>query len=228
MINVANGSQAGVMFPLPVPGGTGWQNLGDEGAIKKLRSWGLPSNIYAEKFFTSAKPKEDLIIGEGPEKRSVEKRDVFLSEFDNGTSFMEFGKFFLAPITGYVGAQIYENLFDTDIMSAVEKRSGAERILNTTDRVLEDLIYSKILAPRATEEGRVIENVLEKYTNKLESQLKSYFDTQLNEYIERILPALVEQKIEQTLSSMSYTSSPRRLRFSTGYSPVSRRIYRKG
>ena len=118
----------GIILPFP----TNWEPLDDP---DKLEKWGWKSNLDTEIFgrikgFSSdGKPQYELI----------------LDEFNKGTSFLEFGKYLFGPLAEWLGAQIGENWWDTNIAAATAKRAGMERILNTPDRLLGIYILSTML-----------------------------------------------------------------------------------
>jgi len=121
-------AKKGIILPFP----TNWEPLDDP---DKLEKWGWKSNLDTEIFgrikgFSSdGKPQYELI----------------LDEFNKGTSFLEFGKYLFGPLAEWLGAQIGENWWDTNIAAATAKRAGMERILNTPDRLLGIYILSTML-----------------------------------------------------------------------------------
>jgi len=116
---------------LPVP--TVWERLETPENLKK---WGWESEkILDKEIFGNPKLNQ----------KGEPVYEPILSEFDNGTSFLEFGKYLFGVPAEWLGAQIGENCFDTDIIAATAKRAGAERIVNTPDRLLGIYILSTML-----------------------------------------------------------------------------------
>ena len=122
-------TKAGIILPMP----PAWQKLESP---QNLEKWGWESKKLAQSLFGNGK----IIDSQTKEK------GTFLSEFDNGTSFIEFGQYLFAPILGYFGTQIGENMYDNDLTAANAKRSAGERILNTPDRLLSTYVLMKLLS----------------------------------------------------------------------------------
>ena len=126
---------AGIILPMP----PAWESLSGSDNISALKEWGWKNEKLAQGLF-----------GNGKIDSQTKEEGTFLSEFDNGTSFTEFGQYLFAPILGYYGAQIGENMYDTDLIAATAKRAGAERILNTPDRLLSTYMLMKLLGEEKT------------------------------------------------------------------------------
>ena len=122
--------KAGIILPIP----TTWEPI--KNPEENLKKWGWESEILDREIFGRIK---------GFSSEGKPQYELILDEFNKGTSFLEFGKYLFGPLAEWLGAQIGENCYDTDLIAATAKRAGAERILNTPDRLLGTYILSTML-----------------------------------------------------------------------------------
>jgi len=189
-------TKAGIILPMP----TEWQKLDSP---QNLEKWGWESEKLAQSLF-----------GNGIIDPQTKEKGTFLSEFDNGTSFIEFGQYLLAPILGYFGAQIGENMWDANAIAATAKRAGAERILNTPDRLLSTYVLMKLLSGEkvAGISPEDFEKVIKDYKpeivkNILKELEKSYMKKEDAERIFEyaLLPRIAAEYKKRYLNGQDYT-----------------------
>ena len=172
---------AGIILPFPIV----WESIEEPEPLKK---WGWESEILDREIF--GKPKGF----------SQNEYELILDEFNKGTSFLEFGKYLFGVLAEWLGAQIGENCYDTDIIAATAKRAGAERILNTPDRLLGIYILSTMLGDGGGVGGKPPEEKGKPEYKKEQEEYLKY----LEEHLPNLYGSLYRDAADITRSIVDY------------------------